>query len=111
MVQAQQVVVSRWSASSALQVPNKQIRYNAVRSEQVHISLTYLFSEMIPLEFAEVLEAPQVIVVCRAALSAHGLPIQHLCDLLGDSFIFKLHPSFCEVLSTVLAHLLSPLSG
>ena len=70
---------------------------------------TYFLCEVVPLEFAEVLEAPEVIVVGRAALAAHGLPVQHLSHSLGHPLVIKFHPALCEVLPAVLALLLTPL--
>lgn len=43
--------------------------------------LTYLLCEMVPLEFGQVFETPEIIVIGRAFLPSHWMSIQHFCNL------------------------------
>lgn len=94
---------------------------HASRSIQPEISLargrqgaekqrTNLLCEVVPLEPAQVLDAPQVVVVGAAPLPAHGVAVQHLRGRLGHTLVLELRPALAEVLAAVAAHLLAPLA-
>ena len=68
---------------------------------------TDILHEVVPLELAEVLEAPQVAVVRRAALAAHGVAVQLRGHGLGHPLVLELHPPLRKVLPHVAAQLLS----
>ena len=71
---------------------------------------TNLLSEVVPLEAAQVLEAPEVVVVGAAPLAAHGVAVQGLRDRLGHALVPEFHPALAEVLAAVAAQLLAPLA-
>ena len=93
------------SAGSALR--------NAGASQHVQCSfwcLTYFFCKMVPLEFWQVLKRPEVVMVCRAPFASNRIAIEHGCSVFSYSFVFKLHPTLCEVFASVATLLLALLA-
>lgn len=56
-----------------------------------------LLSEVVPLEVLQVLDTPEVIIVCTTPLAANFLAIDCISYTLGDALVGKLHPPLCEV--------------
>lgn len=64
---------------------------------------TNLLGQVVPLEFGQVLERPQVVVVRAAPRPAHLLAIEQRGHALGHGLVLKLHPALCKVLTGVAA--------
>lgn len=63
---------------------------------------TNFLRQVVPLELFQVLEAPQVVVVCIPPPPPHGGTIERLCNPLGHPLVLKLNPALGEALASVL---------
>ena len=63
--------------------------------------LTYGFGQVIPFEFRQIFDIPNVVVPVIPLIAAHGLPIQTLSDPFGNLFGAELDPPVLRINSFI----------